>query len=135
MFVLWVGHSVALTYLQVQIKEKFRLCPILKYKHYPTEASIFFSGNVWSLISHIFQVCGLKWSYNNRQLASGGNDNRVRCLSISCQFGMHCSQDTDTQVVFNVSIPAILVYLSCHHYKNCNHFLKACQPVIIVMEF
>jgi len=37
------------------------------------------------LISHIFQVCGLKWSYDNRQLASGGNDNRVRCLSIcSC---------------------------------------------------
>lgn len=23
------------------------------------------------------QVCGLKWSYDNRELASGGNDNRV----------------------------------------------------------
>ena len=36
------------------------------------------------LISHIFQVYGLKWSYDNRQLASGGNDNRVRYLSVSC---------------------------------------------------
>lgn len=23
------------------------------------------------------KVCGLKWSYDNRELASGGNDNRV----------------------------------------------------------
>ncbi|KAB1217152.1 Protein FIZZY-RELATED 2 [Morella rubra] len=25
----------------------------------------------------VFQVCGLKWSYDNRELASGGNDNRL----------------------------------------------------------
>ncbi|CAI0414118.1 unnamed protein product [Linum tenue] len=28
-------------------------------------------------VVNIFQVCGLKWSYDNRQLASGGNDNRL----------------------------------------------------------
>jgi cell division cycle 20-like protein 1 (cofactor of APC complex) len=30
------------------------------------------------LAGHKSEVCGLKWSYDNRQLASGGNDNRVR---------------------------------------------------------
>ncbi|KAG0497064.1 hypothetical protein HPP92_001463 [Vanilla planifolia] len=29
------------------------------------------------LIGHKSEVCGLKWSYDNRQLASGGNDNRL----------------------------------------------------------
>ncbi|KAJ4878783.1 Protein FIZZY-RELATED 2 [Raphanus sativus] len=29
---------------------------------------------LWSQIS---QVCGLKWSYDNRELASGGNDNKL----------------------------------------------------------
>ncbi|XP_066314381.1 threonine dehydratase 1 biosynthetic, chloroplastic-like [Miscanthus floridulus] len=29
------------------------------------------------LVDGIVMVCGLKWSYNNRQLASGGNDNRL----------------------------------------------------------
>ena len=30
----------------------------------------------------VFQVCGLKWSYDNRELASGGNDNRVSFLKL-----------------------------------------------------
>uniref|UniRef100_A0ACD5TTA2 Uncharacterized protein n=1 Tax=Avena sativa TaxID=4498 RepID=A0ACD5TTA2_AVESA len=29
------------------------------------------------LTGHKSEVCGLKWSYDNRQLASGGNDNRL----------------------------------------------------------
>lgn len=29
------------------------------------------------LILFCLKVCGLKWSYDNRELASGGNDNRV----------------------------------------------------------
>uniref|UniRef100_A0A0D9Z1E2 CDC20/Fizzy WD40 domain-containing protein n=1 Tax=Oryza glumipatula TaxID=40148 RepID=A0A0D9Z1E2_9ORYZ len=29
------------------------------------------------LAGHKSEVCGLKWSYDNRQLASGGNDNRL----------------------------------------------------------
>ncbi|CAN1789128.1 Protein FIZZY-RELATED 2 [Linum perenne] len=28
-------------------------------------------------VVNVIQVCGLKWSYDNRQLASGGNDNRL----------------------------------------------------------
>ncbi|WVZ55240.1 hypothetical protein U9M48_005926 [Paspalum notatum var. saurae] len=32
---------------------------------------------VSKLIGHKSEVCGLKWSYDNRQLASGGNDNRL----------------------------------------------------------
>jgi WD40 repeat protein len=27
---------------------------------------------------HFFQVCGLKWSHDDRELASGGNDNQVK---------------------------------------------------------
>lgn len=30
-----------------------------------------------SVFLAVIQVCGLKWSYDNRELASGGNDNRV----------------------------------------------------------
>ncbi|XP_059442450.1 B-type cell cycle switch protein ccs52A-like isoform X2 [Corylus avellana] len=32
---------------------------------------------VSELCGHNSEVCGLKWSYDNRQLASGGNDNRL----------------------------------------------------------
>ncbi|KAE8657337.1 Protein FIZZY-RELATED 2 [Hibiscus syriacus] len=34
-----------------------------------------FASKLWS------QVCGLKWSYDNRELASGGNDNRLATLT------------------------------------------------------
>lgn len=32
---------------------------------------------------HDAQVCGLKWSPDDRQLASGGNDNQLYCWSAS----------------------------------------------------
>lgn len=32
---------------------------------------------VSKLVGHKAEVCGLKWSYDNRELASGGNDNKV----------------------------------------------------------
>ncbi|KAF9614850.1 hypothetical protein IFM89_020947 [Coptis chinensis] len=32
---------------------------------------------VSKLMGHKSEVCGLKWSYDNRELASGGNDNRL----------------------------------------------------------
>ncbi|KAM7260040.1 hypothetical protein ACFE04_015781 [Oxalis oulophora] len=32
---------------------------------------------VSKLSGHTLEVCGLKWSYDNRELASGGNDNRL----------------------------------------------------------
>lgn len=38
--------------------------------------------HVSKLTGHKSEVCGLKWSYDNRELASGGNDNRV-CTTIS----------------------------------------------------
>ncbi|KAL6006779.1 B-type cell cycle switch protein ccs52A [Asimina triloba] len=33
--------------------------------------------SVSKLLGHKSEVCGLKWSYDNRELASGGNDNRL----------------------------------------------------------
>lgn len=36
---------------------------------------------VSKLNGHKSEVCGLKWSYDNRELASGGNDNRV-CMQL-----------------------------------------------------
>ena len=39
--------------------------------------TFFFFGLVGSS-----KVCGLKWSYDNRELASGGNDNRVRTCKL-----------------------------------------------------
>lgn len=33
--------------------------------------------HVSKLAGHKSEVCGLKWSYDNRELASGGNDNRL----------------------------------------------------------
>ncbi|XP_058105624.1 B-type cell cycle switch protein ccs52A-like [Magnolia sinica] len=33
--------------------------------------------SVSKLMGHKSEVCGLKWSYDNRELASGGNDNRL----------------------------------------------------------
>jgi len=36
------------------------------------------SNNILIFLFISLEVCGLKWSYDNRELASGGNDNRVR---------------------------------------------------------
>ncbi|KAK6117142.1 hypothetical protein DH2020_049101 [Rehmannia glutinosa] len=36
---------------------------------------------VSKLSGHKSEVCGLKWSYDNRELASGGNDNRLATLT------------------------------------------------------
>ena len=36
--------------------------------------------HVSKLTGHRSEVCGLKWSYDNRELASGGNDNKVRYI-------------------------------------------------------
>jgi cell division cycle 20-like protein 1, cofactor of APC complex len=35
-----------------------------------------------SLQYHKQEVCGLKWSYDEQQLASGGNDNKLNVWSI-----------------------------------------------------
>lgn len=35
------------------------------------------SGVVRQLVSHKQEICGLKWSFDDRQLASGGNDNKL----------------------------------------------------------
>ncbi|XP_010451252.1 PREDICTED: protein FIZZY-RELATED 2-like [Camelina sativa] len=39
--------------------------------------------HVSKLAGHKSEVCGLKWSYDNKELASGGNDNRVCNLAWS----------------------------------------------------
>jgi cell division cycle 20-like protein 1 (cofactor of APC complex) len=48
-----------------------------------------------NLIYHKQEVCGLKWSYDEQQLASGGNDNKLNVWSVhnnnepSGKFGSH----------------------------------------------
>ena len=42
--------------------------------------------HVSKLAGHKSEVCGLKWSYDNRELASGGNDNRVCVLLLYLHF-------------------------------------------------
>jgi len=32
------------------------------------------------LVGHKQEICGLRWSFDDQQLASGGNDNKVRIL-------------------------------------------------------
>ena len=48
------------------------------------------------LIGHKQEVCGLKWSYDSLQLASGGNDNKLllwdlRSTSPLAKFSEHCA--------------------------------------------
>ena len=57
---------------------------------------------VFSMILNFFvfhfgssKVCGLKWSYDNRELASGGNDNRV----CNCKL-YHCYEISNCTVIF-----------------------------------
>jgi len=38
-----------------------------------------------SLLNHKQEVCGLKWSFDEQQLASGGNDNRLNVWSVHNQ--------------------------------------------------
>lgn len=48
-----------------------------------------------NLMYHKQEVCGLKWSYDEQQLASGGNDNKLNVWSVhnnsepSGKFGSH----------------------------------------------
>lgn len=35
------------------------------------------SDYISKLVGHKSEVCGLKWSHDDRELASGGNDNQV----------------------------------------------------------
>lgn len=40
------------------------------------------NNNYSKLLGHKQEVCGLKWSFDNQQLASGGNDNKLMLWSI-----------------------------------------------------
>ncbi|KAL5560924.1 hypothetical protein UlMin_030671 [Ulmus minor] len=55
---------------------------------------------VSKLSGHKSEVCKLKWSYDNRELASGGNDNRVHHCTIFLNFLVpFCMESTFTQPV------------------------------------
>ena len=41
------------------------------------------SNYIAKLIGHSQEICGLKWSPDNQQLASGGNDNKLMLWSSS----------------------------------------------------
>lgn len=48
------------------------------------------------LEGHSQEVCGLKWSFDNNMLASGGNDNKLLVWSTKsphpiCKFTSHCA--------------------------------------------
>ena len=38
---------------------------------------LIFQNSFWTWSGKSFQVCGLKWSHDDRELASGGNDNQL----------------------------------------------------------
>ena len=40
---------------------------------------------VSSIVAHKEEVCGIKWSFDDRLLASGGNDNRLKVWDIRSQ--------------------------------------------------
>ena len=40
------------------------------------------SDYINKMVGHKQQVCGLKWSFDQQQLASGGNDNRLNIWSL-----------------------------------------------------
>lgn len=48
------------------------------------------------LIFYFSKVCGLKWSYDNRELASGGNDNKVS----NCKLNHLCELSYCFVIVF-----------------------------------
>lgn len=90
--------------------------------------------HVLSLIMYgIFQVCGLKWSYDNRQLASGGNDNRVRCLSICFHYSaMHYFTPYKTTILV-----CQFYFLSCWYFPLVQLFVwnpHSVQPVLKYTE-
>ena len=41
----------------------------------------------------MWQVCGLKWAPDDRQLASGGNDNKLYCWSAAASQPVLCFDD------------------------------------------
>ena len=43
-------------------------------------------NNVAKLLGHTQEVCGLKWSFDGSQLASGGNDNKLLIWSLHSRF-------------------------------------------------
>jgi cell division cycle 20-like protein 1, cofactor of APC complex len=43
------------------------------------------------------QVCGLKWAPDDRQLASGGNDNKLYCWSAAASQPVLCFDDHQVQ--------------------------------------
>ena len=45
------------------------------------------------LLSHVQEVCGLKWSPDHQHLASGGNDNKLYIWSQSSTRPLHCFAD------------------------------------------
>lgn len=53
------------------------------------------SDYVSKLVGHKSEVCGLKWSHDDRELASGGNDNQVN-LNIS--YSVNCSLTNSQQL-------------------------------------
>ena len=44
-------------------------------------------------IGHQQEVCGLKWSFDGSQLASGGNDNNLMVWSLHCSKPLMCNSD------------------------------------------
>jgi hypothetical protein len=72
---------------------------------------------------YTLELCG-HWQPGSLQSVNTRNP----CLSLFSSLqklqSLSCV-DTGSQVALNVSKPSILVYLSSHHYKNCNHFLKS----------
>jgi cell division cycle protein 20 (cofactor of APC complex) len=69
---------------------------------------------VATLANHEQEVCGLKWSPNGMQLASGGNDNRVNIWNVDAMGNSPPPQHT-----FNAHQAAVKALAWCPWQENC----------------
>lgn len=73
------GHKSEVKLVALNYKEKKKIIARLGER-----VLFYFMSNILSLTFVIvLQVCGLKWSHDDRELASGGNDNQVIIITIT----------------------------------------------------
>ena len=55
------------------------------------------TGTIYRNLGHKSEVCGLKWSYDDRELASGGNDNQLDLVGLSAERRLLCAYPNTKQ--------------------------------------
>ncbi|GKB78079.1 citrate synthase, mitochondrial [Tanacetum coccineum] len=79
---------------------------------------------VSKLNGHKSEVCGLKWSYDNREIASGGNDN-MRQSQMSASNNMQLPTHSVLSVVMDVVSEGLSQYYVSYHMHFQQHNLNS----------